>query len=990
MRQSSKKLLVAMVTSLLCVLFIGSPAFAALGKISGTVKDASSGEPLPGVNVQIAGTQMGAVTNVQGQYFILNVPPGNCTLKFSFMGYTSQEIQNVKAALDVTTTVDAALKQTMLQGEVVTVVAKQPPVDKSMTATKITFSDEVVNNVMPVNNLNEILQTSVTTQSMRGANKVGVGYMIDGVNVADIMFSTGGNTDGYTNVKRNQTPLTNTTGQYVNESAMDGRTANMVQTAVGIPQSSVAEVNVIAGTFNAEYSASGGVINIASKNGGRKYSGKINVRSSAGGLDHKGPNIYNNASSDPTIIQGKSIVDFYMAQKTRLAAGDSASKARSNMMDWTPDKYEYGDDPRQIAELYFGGPLTSRGNFFIAGNYLNDHGKFPGEFQRNLGLSLKLNYDVTNSDKLTAYGKMDDWGKLLGWYNRQYTYMYSFFLEGQPVNNTLGLISYLKHTHVFNSSSFLETTASYVSNDRTYGYRPVDDKLKYNEYGDEWLILDTVAEADKYIVNEKTRIFNYQPGNDPIYQVQGLENQIRYGLAGYHYESLKTNTMTLQTNFTRQMDYHHQLKSGVEYKYNTVDRYEHKSSVGHPDKRFPFETIIYKIHPWSFGSYVQDKVEYEGIIVNLGLRFDAYNWKTQLWNNYFQPVYWDTLDNTQRVMAQRFDKPSKTHSYFSPRIGVSHPITETAAMHYSWGIYSTPANLGQYLQSYGMFANASLPAIWNPDPEPEQSVAYEIGMNVALTNDFGADLTAYYRDVRNGSVIGYSISQDKAITKTDFSLYTYYTDWGYRDSRGLELNLWKRPNQNRYFGLLGLSGNLSVSYSYDKASAGGGGMSTESSLYNTSLSSAANANYNWDIRYVWPTYSRGYNDWNGKLSLLFDFPMDVKLASMATYRSPWRFNKTQNVTNQRYEEKLLGESFFQVDMRLTKYFGFGRYRAAIFAECLNIFDKENILTFDNYGDSNYYEKGRGPWGMFNRATDQYGSPLAGIAREIYAGVEFQF
>ncbi len=969
------------------VLILSVPSFAGLGKIAGTVTNQDTGEPLPGAQVLIVGTTMGAAANAQGQYFILNVPPGTYTLRVTFMGYTAKEVQDVRAQLDVTTTVDCQLKETVIEGEMVTVVAERPTVDKTMTATKITFDPEIVDNILPVNTLNDILQTSVTTQSMRGANKTGVGYMIDGVNLTDIMFSSGGGTDGYTNVKRNTNYIGSSgTGEFVNESNLpvSGRTAEMPQTTVDVVQSSVAQADVIAGTFNAEYGASAGVINIASKSGGKNYSGKLFVRSSLGGLDYAGPDVYN-----AVVSGGKTAADLYNEQKQKLT---NAANPLAALMNWTPDSYEAGEDPRITSEFSFGGPLTSKGNFFFSGNFLNDHGRFPGEFQREVGGSLKLNYDITSSDRLTLYGKLDDWGQLFGWTNRSYSYMYQFWLEGQPVWDRMGLASYLKHTHVFNTASFLETTVSYVGNEKTWGYKPVDDKLQYDNYGDDWLILDTKAEADKYLNEPTTRIFNTAPGNDPNYQVTGFQNQIRFGIAGYHYENLKTSTLTLATNYTNQISFHHQLKAGLEYKLNNVDRFSHKSSVGFPDPSFKFETVIYDINPWSFGTFVQDKIEYEGIIVNLGARFDAYNLNTKFWDSYFAPVKWDTLDeNNQALNVWNATKESDTHYYFSPRIGVSHPITENAAMHYSWGIYTTQPNLGYWLQNYGAFANTSLPAVWNSDPDPEKATAYEIGFNVALANDLGVDVTAYYRDVRNGTAIGYSINQDKTITKTDWSLYTYYTNWGYRDSRGVELNFWKRPTPERYFGIVGLSGNLSVSYAYDKSSAGGNSIAQDGSTFTNQLSYAnATKDYDWDVVYVWPTYTRGYNDWKGKLSLLWDFPLDIKLSTIATYKSPWRYAKQLNVTNLRYEERLDGEDFFQVDLRLTKYVTLFGVRGGLFFEMLNAFDRENILTYDNYGDSNVYEMNGNPWGILNRPVDQYGSPLAGIAREMYAGFEISF
>ncbi len=986
MRKISKKLLVTFVASLLCVVLFGSPAFAALGKVSGTVTDASTGEPLPGVNVQIAGTQMGAVTNIQGQYFILNVPPGSYTVKFSFMGYIGQDVQGVAVNLDRTTELSAKMKQTVIAGETMTVVAVRPPIDKTMTATKVTFSDELIDNTLPVASLNEVLQSSVTTQAMRGANKVGVGYLVDGVNVTDPMFAVGMASTAYTNVRHTDNSGTSTTGEWETSESQSGRTAGMVQTSVNVAQSQVQEVNVIAGTLNAEYSASGGIVNLASRSGSDKYSGKVFVRSSMGGLDHAGPNVYDGVPPDSR-MGGRSAATVYNDYKQKLLNSTSAKdQAKAGYFDWSPDKYEYGADPRISAEMFFGGPLTSKGNFFLTGNLLNDHGRFPGEFQRNVGTSLKLNYDLTSTNKLTLMGKLDDGGKLFGWKNRQYTYMYQFFLEGQPVNDRLGAMGYLRWNKFFNASTFLETTVSYVNNHRTYGYAPVDGKLQYDNYGD-WMLLDTKELVDQYFINTTSRIFNVTPGNDQNYQIDDWGNQIRVGLPGYLYEDVKSNTATFQSNFTKQINFNHQLKAGVQYDYNTIDWYELASSVTGYDKFFPYETVIYKLNPWNGGGYIQDRIEYQGIIVNAGLRVDAYNMDTQLPKNPLDPVVIDTLSNSNVVLGMKKEVDSKTHVYFSPRLGISHPITDNAAMHYSWGIYTTRPYFGTTLKNYGYFSNPSLPQWYMYDPDPETATAYEIGMNVSFAKDWNFDITAYYRDTRNSGLAGYTLN----VNKIAFSSSTYMKAWGYRDSRGIELNLWKRPAAEKYFGFLGLSGNLSVSYAYDKGSSAALSLAPDNkNARNTLYYNTQDDAYDWDLAYNWPSYARGFNDWKGKLTLLFDLPLDLRLSSMTTYKSPWRYNKTVGITNQRYEEKLNGDYFLQADLRLTKYFKIGGTKVGIFAEALNILDRENILSYDATNYDTRYELGGDPYGPYYRTVDQYGNPYLGIARELYAGFEFQF
>ncbi|MBN1348119.1 carboxypeptidase-like regulatory domain-containing protein [candidate division KSB1 bacterium] len=977
------KLSIACSIGLILTLLSAAPLFAGLGKIAGTVTDAETGDPLPGASVQISGTLMGAATDAEGQYFILNVPPGSYVLKVAYMGYATQEIENVRSQLDVTTTVNIKLKPTVIEGETVSVVAERPVIDKTMTATKVAFSDQVIDNVLPVAELNAILQTSVTTQSMRGANKSGVDYMVDGVKITDPYFAVGGGSQGYSMVKRDDTPLDNATGQFENQAAVSTRKSGMVNTSVNVAQTMAQEVNVIAGTFNAEYSASGGVVNVASKSGSKAYTAKLHLRSSLGGLDHVGPNIYSEKPPKGEFADKTAAQHYLDYRKDLVDTGEEINLELAKLMDWKSGKYEYGDDPRMNAELYVGGPLTDNGNFFLSGTFLNDHGRFPGEFQRKIGASLKINYNLTDSDKLTVMGSVEDGGKLLGWKNRQYTYMYSFFLEGQPVNEKLGLFGYLKHNHVFDASSFLETTISYVGNQRTYGYCPVNGKLKYDDYGD-FIILDKYDKARKYIVDEETRIFDAKAGNNQLYQVDDFGNQIRFGLAGYSYEDFSSGDLTIQSHFTKQMNFNHQLKAGAEYKLYNINQFSHNVSAGSYDSDFPYVGVEFDVSPWSFGTYIQDRIEYEGIIVNAGIRMDGYNMDAKILSDLFDPAQIDSTSYGRKYAGTKGEEDPETHIYFSPRLGVSHPISENAAMHYSWGIYTTQPVMNTWLTDYGTFANVSWPHYYDSDTDPERAVAYEIGVNVALSADFGADLTAYYRDTRNASETSYLITPQGA----PFAFYSYHTSWGYRDSRGIELNLWKRPSE-RYFGVVGVSGNLSLSFSYDASSA------NASTLANVPPQTSLNAgsqdeDYDFDTRYTWPTYTRAYDDWNMKLLLLLDFPYEVNLSTITTYRSPWRYRKTLDVTNTRYEEMLDGDDYLRVDLRLIKYVKFAGIRAGVFFEALNVLDNENILSYDVHNNSTYYEEGKGPWGPLNRPVDQWGNPYADIARELYAGFEISF
>ena len=115
----------------LLVVLLASAAFAGTtGKIAGTVIDKQTGEPLPGVNVVIAGTTIGAATNIQGEFFIINVPPGKYTLKVNLIGYRPMEITNVEVTIDLTTNIDLDLETETIDMGTITVEAVRPIIER--------------------------------------------------------------------------------------------------------------------------------------------------------------------------------------------------------------------------------------------------------------------------------------------------------------------------------------------------------------------------------------------------------------------------------------------------------------------------------------------------------------------------------------------------------------------------------------------------------------------------------------------------------------------------------------------------------------------------------------------------------------------------------------------------------------------------------------------------------------------------------------------
>ncbi len=96
---------------------------AGTGRIKGEVKDVASGNLLPGANVVIEGTQLGAATNLRGKFVILRAPIGTYMLKASYMGY-EPATREVIVRPDQEVVVDFELEHKTLRGQTVVVTAE--------------------------------------------------------------------------------------------------------------------------------------------------------------------------------------------------------------------------------------------------------------------------------------------------------------------------------------------------------------------------------------------------------------------------------------------------------------------------------------------------------------------------------------------------------------------------------------------------------------------------------------------------------------------------------------------------------------------------------------------------------------------------------------------------------------------------------------------------------------------------------------------------
>ncbi|MCG2715314.1 MAG: carboxypeptidase-like regulatory domain-containing protein, partial [Candidatus Marinimicrobia bacterium] len=232
----------------LSLLLAGSASYAGIsGKIMGRIIDSQTQGPLIGVNIIIEGTTLGAASDAQGNFIIINIPPGTFSVKASMIGYKPVIIQNVQVRVDLTTPVRFEMIPTVLDlGESVIVTAERNMIQMDVTSSQAIISSDEIEE-MPVEELEEIikLQAGVIEGSggemhIRGGRSSEISYLIDGIPVTD--------------------PFSNTMG-------------------VEIENNAIQELQVISGTFNAEYGqAMSGIINIVTKEGKfDKYSGNLSL-----------------------------------------------------------------------------------------------------------------------------------------------------------------------------------------------------------------------------------------------------------------------------------------------------------------------------------------------------------------------------------------------------------------------------------------------------------------------------------------------------------------------------------------------------------------------------------------------------------------------------------------------------------------------------------------------------------------------------------------
>ncbi len=927
------------------------------GKLNGLVVDKNTQEPLPGVNLVIMNTQLGTATNVNGEYTILNVPPGIYTLQVSMMGYKAMRIENIHVSIDLTTTQNIALEETVLDvGETVTVVAERPLVQRDMTSSLSSMSARDI-EALPVTSISDVLQLQAGVVRdggnfhIRGGRANEVTFWVDGVEVTDVY-----------------------SGQ-----SMGARIEN----------NAVQELQVVSGTFNAEYGkAMAGIINVITKEGGQNYSGKLDLYVGDYVSDNSVFSVLNKVTTRQNAVTGE------------LEEVEHLENPLSKF------------NPTYNADLSFSGPMPFFGDkmsFFVNGRYVSREGYLygrewftpqglPGDSSltpMNSGYDYsgigKLTYRISPSVKLNyqlmANRSHDD---------RSFSRGYRFVPEAVPQRNGHSITNMLSLIHTLSSTTFYELRLSTMSTEsNSYLYKNPTQmphflvRVPADSLNPEQTIDPSTPEGAAALEALKYGDVNYKwfidPNNADGYVDPDSSNtptSFSFSRAG------TTNSLSFREytfwdakfDITSQINQHHQIKAGFDAKLHELTRDTYTlipgKTAGGTEEIIPFTPTVpevsslsrdkYTQKPRELSAYIQDKIELTEMIVNVGFRLDYFDANTTIPTDPRDPDIYNPFKNENIyknwVEPETPLSPSELDAYkamftpytpeeraafmrkdvnpkisISPRIGISYPITDRGIIHFSYGHFLAMPGF-QYLynnSSYKLQSGGGNSLLGNPDLEPEQTVHYEIGLQQQLGADIGLKTTLFYKDTRDW--VG---ATPLLKTVRPSVAYSRYRNEDYSNVYGLTLEIEKRFTQTF---------SSSLDYTYQLAE---GTYSNPSDAYDNIYNDSATPDeprkamvpMNWDQRHT--------------LNVFLTMQHAGWLVSLIE-----RFQTGQPYTPTVSKSEITGASSYvgwttnseskpatsTMDVRLMKSFTFGKTKLWLYSIIYNLLDQRGHLSV--YGET---------------------------------------
>ena len=715
------------------------------GILSGEVTESNTGEKLPGVNVMIKGTYYGTATDIDGRFIIKNINPGSYDMQVSMIGYKVVLKTGVKIEEGSTVDLQFALEETVLSfGEDVIVMGKKPLFDVNETSSVARVRKEDIENKV-VSSVEDILseQIGVTTQD----NEI----HIRGGRIDESMFIV----DGFS-VKD---PLSGYSGNlFVNPDAIE-------------------ELEIITGGYSAEYGqAMSGIVNIKLKEGRDLYEGALKYSS-----DRLLPDNYNSDRLEFN-LGGP---DFLFETVPSLFNINLPGRF-SFFLNGYGKMYD-GNLPtasKLYPHKYWSLPFMSEKN---EDDIIN---KLSGRENNDWHFLYKLTWALTPKKKMSiSYDASMNINQ--GYYmprafsSTYFPYSYMNILDNYNTITRDTRLFNLNWTHTLSTKSFYEFT---IGKFTSLEHSAVQDK-SWTEY-QERLDLEPI----NYNLDNTDQDGNVQiTYGDEFYDT---------GFAPEWYDLSSENTR-MDLDWTVHTTSGHKIKSGFEHTITDIQVLD----IDEPwsgSSGFGVNYDNYSAKTYFGAFYLQDKISFEGMTLNIGLRTDYW-----IPGRYVESAINDTsniiiTDEARKLFKEEtFDFPWLGDNYrmkarLSPRFGISHPISDNDVLYFYYGHFSQLPTFQYVYAKINSKAQSTYQVFGNPNLNPKTTVQYEIGVKHRFSEDQVFELKAYWKDM-----FDYETSQTIKPSNPKYANLSFnmYFNADYARSRGIEAILKSRFLANWYLDL---------------------------------------------------------------------------------------------------------------------------------------------------------------------------------------------
>jgi hypothetical protein len=892
----------------LALLALAAPAPAAQdGKLAGRIVD-EAGEPLVGSTVLVVGTDLGSAADGDGAYVVLRVPVGVYTVRVSSVGYTTQMIEGVRFASNQTTALDVTLREETVAGEELVVVADRPIIDTGQTSSIATVGRDEI-DALPVQDIADIvaLQAGVVAAGdgahFRGGRVGEVQYQIDGVTVNN---------------------------PYNNSSTVE------------LDRSVLQEVQVISGTFDAEY--------------GQALSGVVNAVLRSGDEDR-----------------------YEFSFETYL--GDYVSPGNDSVVVNTQafgevelPRYPYIDDLTPTAlqnyQASFSGPVPFAGptTFLLNAQRNVDNGYL-------FGTRIFLPTDSTDFDRGILEATGDRAVVPLG-FNRRWSFL------GKVTNRSV--------RNVELSYQALANLVDKTKADRYFRFRFNPDAAitqRENSLVHGLDFTHVLSGRTYYEIGLRQNYFDYtdylyEDARDPRYFDAGLPVNFPdpFVLTGAAIQGVDLTRFTQRTNalvakgaLTAQVTTVHLFKLGLEVQraalrfgvpgrlQNVTDSTTGRVVLGVVEDSAGARVLDYT--PVQAAAFAQDRVEWGDLRVRVGLRLEVFDANATVPSDLQNPA------NAIAGAPESHPVGTSVKWALAPRLGVSFPILDRASMFFSYGHFYQMPGLGLLFDNadYSVLrdlqdddeARGRVGVIGNPDLQPEFTAQYEFGFKSEIVDDVGLDVSLFYKDIRD--LLGVEF-----ISLYSSADYARFTNVDFGGVRGLTVAL----DQRRF-------GPVATTLDYTYQEAIGNASDPKETFTRAQAGDDARPRevpFNWDQRHTL------------NATAVWARPRSFSVTGIFRLGSGQPYSPSLGSASGAEPETNSGRkpASVTVDLRAERFFRFGGLDLTAFARVFNLFDSHFASGFV-YADTG------SPYYTSINERDQFGTDPSRFAapRRIEIGVSLR-